>query len=157
MCDVYSRTGSLWGRGGQHLQHALHLFKQGVSQCVTAAGTPGYRQWRPPDHLIPRGHRGAGQEKTHLRNPDIQIPVVQPPARRPQRGEDDAEAEEQTEEDDAGTEGKTEREDAETGKRPCEGPHEERSCPEQLTPGENLDEGQGSPETPRLRHVPGGA
>ncbi|KAJ1179773.1 hypothetical protein NDU88_005007 [Pleurodeles waltl] len=135
---------------------------------VPGAGTPGYRQWRPPERPIPLGHCGAGHKNTTLGNLDIRIPVVQNPAGHPRReeddaeveektGEDDAETEEPTEEDDAGTEGKTEREDAETGQKPCDGPHEERSRPEQLTPRGNLDKGQGSLETPRLRHVPGGA
>ncbi|KAJ1205732.1 hypothetical protein NDU88_001159 [Pleurodeles waltl] len=84
----------------------------------------------------PGGTAGAGQENTPLGNPDIRIPVVQNPAERPRRGEDDA-----------GSEEKTEREDAETGERRSNGPHEEHSRPEQLILGENLDGGQGSPET----------
>ncbi|KAJ1200571.1 hypothetical protein NDU88_004394 [Pleurodeles waltl] len=98
-------------------------------------GTPGAPRWWDRKTL-PSG---------------IQIPVVQKSAGRPWRGEEDAEVNKQAGEDDAGTEGKTVQEDAGTG------PHSERSRLEQLTPGENLDEGQGSPETPILLHVPGGA
>ncbi|KAJ1101674.1 hypothetical protein NDU88_006739 [Pleurodeles waltl] len=100
---------------------------------------------------------GAGQENTPLGNLDSQIPVVQNPVERPRRREDDARAEKKTEEDDAGRGQKPEQEDAETGERRSDGPHEEWSRLEHLTPGENLDRGQGSPEMKRLHHVPGGA
>ncbi|KAJ1087810.1 hypothetical protein NDU88_000973 [Pleurodeles waltl] len=82
---------------------------------------------------------------------------MQNPAERPRRGEDDVRVEEKTVEDEVRTGGRPEREDVETGERRCGGPTEEWSYPEQLTPGENLDGEQGSPETQRLRHVPGGA
>ncbi|KAJ1099862.1 hypothetical protein NDU88_004957 [Pleurodeles waltl] len=121
------------------------------------AGTPGNRQWRPPDCPIHGGTSGAGQENTPLWNPDSRIPIVQNPADRPQWEEDDVRAEEKTKQDDAGTGEKPEWEDAETGERRSDGQPKEWSRPEQLTPGENLDGEQGSPETQRLRHVPGGA
>ncbi|KAJ1177367.1 hypothetical protein NDU88_002626 [Pleurodeles waltl] len=105
----------------------------------------------------PPGTPGTGQENTPLWNTDIRITVVKNRVGHPRQREEDAEVKEQMGEDDAGTEGKTVQEDAETGERRNEGPHKEQSHLEQLTPGENLNEGQGSPETPILRHVPGGA
>ncbi|KAJ1165521.1 hypothetical protein NDU88_005948 [Pleurodeles waltl] len=112
----------------------------------------------------PGGTAGPESEDTPLGNPDIWIPVAEKTAGRPWRGEVDAEkqegednAEEQRREDDAGRERKTESGTVEIRERRGKEPHEERSCLGQLTPGDRPDEGQRSPETPRLRHVPGGA
>ncbi|KAJ1115008.1 hypothetical protein NDU88_003236 [Pleurodeles waltl] len=87
----------------------------------------------------------------------MRIPIVQNTAGRPWREEDGADTEEQRGEDDVGRERETELEDAETRERRREDPHEEQNRPEQLTPGNKPNERQGSPETMRLCHVPGGA
>ncbi|KAJ1107392.1 hypothetical protein NDU88_004782 [Pleurodeles waltl] len=147
----------------------IHLSQQtrnGLQEATETHATEGaylvkasYRPLWVPEHLAtdngglqaagyPGGTAGAGQENTPLGNPDIWIPIVQNPVERPRRGEDHARAEENTEEGEEGTEEKTEQEDTEAGERWSKGPHEEQSRPEQLTPGENLDSGQGSPETP---------
>ncbi|KAJ1145155.1 hypothetical protein NDU88_011447 [Pleurodeles waltl] len=62
-----------------------------------------------------------------------EIPVEKRPAERPRQREE------------------TEQEDAETEEKGSDGTREERSRPDQQTHEENLDGGQGSPETQRLQ------
>ncbi|KAJ1175915.1 hypothetical protein NDU88_001200 [Pleurodeles waltl] len=96
----------------------------------------------------------AGQENTPLGIPDIRIPVVKHQAGRPRHGR---EGRRSRRAERRGRRGETVLEDTATGERRTQGPPKERSCLEQLTPGESLNEGQGSPETLTLCHVPGGA
>ncbi|KAJ1215601.1 hypothetical protein NDU88_003209 [Pleurodeles waltl] len=87
----------------------------------------------------PAGTKEEEQENTYIGNPDIQIPVAKTPVERLRQREE------------------TEQEDTEAGEKRSGRTREERSRPDQQTQEENIDGRQGSPETRRLRHVPGGA
>ncbi|KAJ1129908.1 hypothetical protein NDU88_008269 [Pleurodeles waltl] len=113
---------------------------------------------RPPD-------TPAGQENTPLGNPDSRSPKTRGTSaagevRRGSRGADRRGRRGSRRADRTGRRENRRKNRAgrhRNREETVEGPHEEWSRPEQLSPRENLDKGQGSPETPRLCHVHGGA
>ncbi|KAJ1179490.1 hypothetical protein NDU88_004724 [Pleurodeles waltl] len=114
----------------------------------------------------PGGTAGSEPEDTPLGNPDIRIPITEMTTAHPWRAEEDTRNQEEEEENDAGDpktdtdargEEKTESETGETRERQGEEPHTEQSFLGQLTPEDRPEEGKRNPETPRHRHVPGGA
>ncbi|KAJ1192652.1 hypothetical protein NDU88_001958, partial [Pleurodeles waltl] len=125
-----------------------------IGNCSRVPEHPAINNGSPHRERCPGGTTRAEPEDASLGNLDIRIPTVETPGERPREKEDDGSRRTKTDEDDARTEGNPDQEDVVAGERQRGRPTEEESHPEQLTPIEALD-GE-SPETRRLRHVPGG-